>query len=150
MAKKGERLLTPQQELFLAGYTNPKSPTFSNAYKSALKAGYSEEYATNITGQLPDWLSESIRDYKLLEKAEKVLEKTLNYETEDAEGKIDTSLLAIQNKTAHFVAERLNKAKYSTRSEHTGADGKDLIPDPLTDQEKTKLKGLLNDTASTG
>lgn len=46
--------------------------------------------------------------------------------------------------------ERKKKAEFSTRSEHTGADGKDLYPDPLTDQEKTKLKGLLNDTASTG
>ena len=36
-----ERLLTPQQELFLALYTNPKSETFGNARQTALKVGYS-------------------------------------------------------------------------------------------------------------
>ena len=38
-------LLTPQQELFLSYYTNPKSETFSNALQSGLKAGYSQEYS---------------------------------------------------------------------------------------------------------
>lgn len=51
---------------------------------------------------------------------------------------------------AKWYLERKKKLEFSTRSEHTGADGKDLIPDPLTDQEKTKLKGLLNDTTGTG
>lgn len=50
------KLLTPQQELFLAEYTNPKSLNFGNAKQSAIKAGYSETYAENMTGQLPDWL----------------------------------------------------------------------------------------------
>lgn len=51
---------------------------------------------------------------------------------------------------ARWYLERKKKLEFSTRSEHTGADGKDLIPDPLTDQEKLKLKGLLNDTTGTG
>ena len=51
---------------------------------------------------------------------------------------------------AKWYLERKKKLEFSTRSEHTGADGNDLIPDPLTDQEKTKLKGLLNDTTGTG
>lgn len=125
-----DKLLTPQQELFLSYYTNPKSETFSNAYKSALKAGYSEEYSQNITGQLPEWLSESISDFKLIKKAEKVLDKTLDYEPVSEEGKIDTSLLAIQNKTAQFVAERLNKDKYSTRTDITSKGEKILILPP--------------------
>lgn len=50
------KLLTPQQETFLAEYTDPKSPNFSNAKQSAIKAGYSETYAENLTGQLPEWL----------------------------------------------------------------------------------------------
>ena len=99
-----EKLLTPQQELFLATYTNPKSETFGNALQSGLKAGYSQEYSESITYQLPEWLSENIGDMKLLNKAEKVLNKTLDLEAVDDEGKVDNGLLAIQNKTAQFVA----------------------------------------------
>ena len=66
--------LTPQQTEFLAHYLDPKSETYSNAKGSALKAGYSEEYAKNITGQLPNWLSENIsRQGRIVLKAEKNL-----------------------------------------------------------------------------
>ena len=141
MAK--EKLLTPQQEAFLSYYTNPKSETFSNAVQSALKAGYEETYANNITGLMPDWLFENIGDARLLNKAEKVLNSTLDYQPVNEDGKIDTSLLSIQNKTAQFVAERLNKDKYSSRQEQTGKGGKDLIPDTLSAEQKEKLLGLL-------
>ena len=60
--------LTPKQEAFLSAYLDPKSDTWSNAYQSAIKSGYSEEYAKNITGQMPDWLSESIRDNSLVKQ----------------------------------------------------------------------------------
>lgn len=121
-----ENILTPQQELFLSEYTNPKSPNFSNAVQSALKAGYSETYANNITGLMPDWLFENIGDMKRLKKAEKILDKTLDMEAVNEEGKVDNQLLKIQNDTAKFVAERLNKQKYSTRSELTGKEGQTL------------------------
>lgn len=49
-------MLSPQQEAFLKAYLDPNEETWGNAYQSALKAGYSEEYAQNITGQLPKWL----------------------------------------------------------------------------------------------
>lgn len=121
-----ENLLTPQQELFLAEYINPKSPNFGNAVQSALKAGYSENYANNITALMPDWLLENIGDMKRLRKAEKVLDTTLDMNAVNEEGKVDTSLLTIQNKTAQFFAERLNKSKYSSRNELTGADGQQI------------------------
>ena len=38
----------PRQATFLAYYLNPKSDTFSNAYQSGIKAGYSEEYSKVI------------------------------------------------------------------------------------------------------
>jgi hypothetical protein len=122
-----EKLLTPQQELFLSLYTNPKSETFSNALQSALKAGYAQEYAESITYQLPDWLSENLGKMTLLHKAEKVMNKTLDLEAVDEKGKTDNQLLAIQNKTAHFVAETLGKnTGYSKRTELTGKDGEKL------------------------
>lgn len=39
----------PKQELFLDYYLDVKSETFANAYQSAIKAGYSDGYAREIT-----------------------------------------------------------------------------------------------------
>lgn len=108
-----DRLLTPQQEQFLYNYTNPKSKTFSNAYKSALKAGYSEEYSQNMTGQLPLWLSEHISDHFLIKKATDNLKETL----EDKENK------PLRWDATKFTLSRLNKTKFSERNEVTDGEG---------------------------
>lgn len=110
-----EGILSPQQIQFLSHYTNPESETFSNAYRSALKANYSEEYAQNITGQLPDWLSESISDIKMLKKAERNLDKALDIDINNKEIG-DRSL-----KATLFVAERLGKKKYSQKYDLEGS-----------------------------
>jgi len=123
-----DRLLTPQQELFLERYTNPKSPTFSNAVQSALLAGYSENYANNITGLMPDWLFENIGDMKRLKRAEKNLTEVQEIGIVDKDGKYDSQLIDKRTKVDMFIAERLDKSKYSTRTENTGANGKDLQP----------------------
>ena len=112
-----ETLLTPQQELFLAEYTNPKSSNFGNALQSALKAGYTETYASNITTLMPDWLLENIGDMKRLRKAEKNLDEVQNIQIYNEEGKIDANLVDKRTKVDMFLAERLNKRKYSTKTE---------------------------------
>jgi hypothetical protein len=122
-----ERLLNPQQELFLERYTNPKSPTFGNAVQSALSAGYTENYANNITGLMPDWLFDNIGDMKRLKRAEKNLTEVQNLDIIDEEGKVDHNLIDKRNKVDMFLAERLDKKKYSTRIENTGADGQPLV-----------------------
>ena len=116
----------PRQSLFLSYYIDPKSETFSNAYQSALKAGYEEEYAQNLTSLMPDWLSESIGDSQLLAKAEKRLNQILDFEPKDEEGRIDNSLIANQMKAVTLVAKGIGKNKYSERVEQTGANGKEL------------------------
>lgn len=121
-----DRLLTPQQELFLERYTNPKSPTFSNALQSALEAKYSQEYSENITALMPAWLSENIGDMKRLKRAEKNLDEVQNLEIIDEKGKVDANLIDKRTKVDIFLAERLNKSKYSPRSEVTGAGGERL------------------------
>lgn len=118
-----ERLLTPIQEKFLAGYTDPSSPTYSNALQSALAAGYSQEYAESITYQLPEWLSEQLGDVKLLKKAEKRLNQLLDLEPVTEEGKVDNQLIANQMKAVTLVAKGIGKNKYSERVENTGKDG---------------------------
>jgi len=135
-----ERFLTPQQELFLASYTNPKIDTFGNAYQSAIKAGFEESYALNIMSLLPDWLSESIGDMKRLRKAEKNLEEVQNLDIYDENGKPDAQIIDKRTKVDLFMAERLDKAKYSSRSEVTGKDGNAIIFAPAELLEKYQKK----------
>ena len=128
-------------ELFL----NPKSETYGNAYRSAIKAGYAPTTAKCITHE--DWWQEKTRRMNLLSKAEKVLEHTITMETNlpvigmfgpivDKKTKQpllkeDANLLKIRQDSAKFVAERLGKKKgYSTRTELTGEDGAPL-PTPI-------------------
>ena len=51
---------TPQQEEFLKNYLDPKCPNFGNALQSALKAGYAQNTAENITVNMPKWLEISV------------------------------------------------------------------------------------------
>lgn len=116
--------LTPQQEAFLKAYLDPKSPTWGNAYQSALKAGYSDEYSQNITGQMPDWLSENIRRTNIVLKAERNLENALEGLLDDPEkGKKE-----IQWKASEFALERLKKQEYSAKTETDITSGGKPIP----------------------
>lgn len=142
-----ERLLTPQQELFLANYTNPKSETFSNALQSALKAGYTQEYSESITAQMPDWLSENLGDMKRLRKAEKNLDEVQNLVIVDENGKVDANLIDKRTRVDIFIAERLNKQKYSTRYEHTGKDG-EALPIPIINLNVPRDNSNTEDSSS--
>lgn len=135
-----KRLLTPQQESFLAAYTNPKSETFGNALQSALKAGYSQEYSESITHQLPDWLAENLGRSRIIHKAERNLDIALEGGLDDPEkgGK------PIQWKATEMALKTQGKdLGYTERTELTGKDGKDLVPEQLTQEEKDKLLSLL-------
>lgn len=110
--------MNPQRLAFKEAYCNPESDSFGNAYQSALKANFSEEYAKNITGQGVEWVSEIIRDQELLGQAEKNLKELLT-QVDDIKVRADIT---------KFVASTLGKRKYSSRQEVTGADGKDLLP----------------------
>lgn len=116
--------LNPQQQLFKKYYTDPKSETFSNAYRSALEAGYSEEYSKTITTQDQEWLSEILGDMKLIKKAEKNLEMAMDGLLDDLEG----GSKVIQYKATEFTLKALQKGKWADRKELGGIDGKDLIP----------------------
>lgn len=151
-------LLDPRQKLCWESYANPKSETFGNAYKSALKAGYEKATAKHITKEL--WFLEKTRRLQLLSKAEKVLEEMLdmpvekidfgNKENQDGEQEVtqvlitDPALVRIKQDTAKFIASTQGKNEgYSTRVENTGADGKEL-PQPLMVIEN----GVLNNDSN--
>ena len=133
--------LDPRQNLCWKYYIDPKSDTWSNAAASALKAGYTEDTAAKITTM--DWFAAKVRRLNLLNKAEKVLEETMDIShmkrkigmfgpikdpiTKEDVYEIDPAVLKIKQDTSKFIAERVGKNDgYSSRSEVTGPEGEPL------------------------
>lgn len=99
-----------------------------NAFESAIKAGYEESSAKNIT--LRGWFKErldKLRRRGMLSKAEAKLEKALSYEVEVIEGEktiINVPLLTVQTNVAKHLTLTLGKDEgYATRTENTGPNG---------------------------
>lgn len=140
--------LDPRQKLCWDYYIDPKSETFSNGLQSAIKAGYDKEYAAQIT--TIDWFLEKLRILNMLDKAERNLDKIMDIEIEQTIVKdgvtlkaIDAPLVGQVAKVSMFIAERVGKDKYSTRSEVTGKGGKDLIPAERKEQIDQALTDIL-------
>lgn len=131
-------VLDIRQRICWENYTSPKSETFGNAYRSALKTGYSESYSRVITNQ--GWFIERLRRLNMLGRAEKVLKKTLVMKTTDAQGNEQADLLRIQVDTAKHITKTLGKDEgYSERSEVTGKDGQPIVFMPAELVEKYGL-----------
>ncbi len=109
--------LDPRQKLCWEYYINPKSETFGNGRQSAMKAGYEEETANQIT--IAKWFLVKTRRLNMLSKGEKVLDETLEYDPKDADtGKVDIGIARIKLDAAKHVTSTLGKNEgYSTRSE---------------------------------
>jgi hypothetical protein len=119
----------PRQTLFLANYLDPKSKTFSDAFNSAVKAGYEKTYAENILNVDNGWLLGFIeRRKRMLNKAENRLEKSIGSKNEK---------IAVD--VAMFIAETLGKKEgYSKRTELTGKDGKPIEVAQIVGMQITK------------
>jgi hypothetical protein len=73
LRKQGEKGVTanqwtnsPQQNEFLRYYLDPEqSETWGNAYHAAIKAGYSESYASSIMNVAPQWVQQAQNIVKL-------------------------------------------------------------------------------------
>lgn len=118
----------PREQIMWDIYISKLTKGIENAKQSAIEAGYSEEHSDNIT--LQGWFKgrkDKLKRKEILSKAEKILDKTLSYTTEDAEGKVKTDLLRIQTDVAKHVTSTLGKDQgYSNRTEMTGPDGDKL------------------------
>ena len=100
--KTKEKEFTPQQIKFAMFYYLPDSPTYGNAMQSALRAGFSDQYARSITVKNLNWIKDIVSEIggkgvtkdKLVRKAKKVLDKSLDSEDEK-----------IAQDTAKFIAK---------------------------------------------
>lgn len=130
-----------RQQTFWKQYLGNKSDTRGNAYRSALAAGYADSYAVCITSK--PWFKRKMRRKSLLNKAERVMDETLDTQHIDNTGKIDPAVLRVKNDTAKFIAKTLGKDKgYTERAEMTGKGGSPLIVMPSELVEKYNLQNL--------
>ena len=115
-------VMDPRQKLCWDSYINPHSETFGNATQSAIRAGYEPDYADQIT--VSEWFLGKLRRLNMLGKAEKVLDRTLEYNPVGEDGKVDVGVARIQVDAAKHITSTLGKNEgYSTRTEQTGLDG---------------------------
>ena len=145
--KANQWKLDPRQKMCWDLYIDTNSPTFSNAYRSALQAGYEENTAAVITTL--NWFQEKLRRLNLLDKTEDVLQEMINLDTTNKIIKgdkviitQDPSLVKIKQDTAKFLAKTLGRDIYSERQELTGKDGEALI---ITPEEKSKINNIIEE-----
>lgn len=124
--KKGKKLTgnqwqnTPQQNLFMEYWLSPKidgkpNPTFSNAYQSAIKAGYSPKYANQIISRksAQNWINDYVRNNVMdIEHVRQgIQDLALNtYDLKDSRSPADTRLKAYEllGKATGFLNEKGN------------------------------------------
>ena len=132
----------PRQALFLSYYLDRKSKTFANCQQSALKAGFSSEYAKVLVAQMPTWLSDKLNTDELVRTAEKNVKEIMNLDIiEDKIGAfgpiidkktkkrvkcVNTGVLKVKANMTQFALKGLSKEKWSERVEHTGKDGGEI------------------------
>lgn len=131
-AKKKEELvvleketLSPLRDLFELYYLDPLSPSFGKVMPSAIKAGFKESYAKNLTVENPRWLQEITGKSEFRDKARRNLNKHLDLKTtkskfgQDVE---DAHLLEIQQKATFFVLEKLDENFKKDDKQQKGGD----------------------------
>lgn len=148
--------LDERQTEFILLYCNPKSETFGNAYQSAVKAGYSDEYARVITSRSNQIMSEiEIRRERMLEKAERNLDEFLDLnpmidaigqfgpikdkKTGEVYKRYSTGVAALKFQATTFTAETLGKKNYSKKHDFGFIDPSTL---QLTDAEKAEIMAI--------
>lgn len=128
-----KELLQQIKQSVLDGNTLRKTAEVCGLSEGVLYAWHGNNYL-NLGDKIEGWR----RDRKLL-KAESNIEEMLEMDIRNTgvtkDGKQvyeydDIGKLRVKAEITKFVAETLGKKHYSTRTEHTGVDGKDL-PTPI-------------------
>lgn len=89
---------TPQQNQFMEYWLDPKSPTFGNAYKSAINSGYSPAYANQLASPAVNnkWLQEYKKRLNLTEEHIRQGISNLALQANDSRSPDDTRLKAYE------------------------------------------------------
>jgi phage terminase small subunit len=115
----------PREQLCWDFYLEKLSQGVTNAYQSAVEAGYSVSHAENIT--LQGWFKERLAKLKrkeMLSKAERNLDKILDFKMTDDEDKVNTPVANLVATVSTTITKTLGKDEgYSDRTEHTGKNG---------------------------
>lgn len=137
MRSNNAKKYTPRQIDFALRYYLPTSPTFGNALQSALKAGFSKNYAKNITcdSQETTWVEKILVDIlgkpedkaNLVAKAKKVLSRSL-----------DSSDDKLAQDTAKFIAK--TDPEFSEKQDITSGGERIDIPVALVEFTDGKSK----------
>jgi len=136
----------PRVDMFKQFYCRPDSYTFGNVRQSAMRAGYTETYADNISSQKPSWWVEFTEtgDFlraEMLKEAQKNLYSTITSHSDDKED------VKLKHDATKFVSERLGKEHFSTRQEVTGADGRRLFSNEKREAATVPLSNLFKGVA---
>jgi len=100
-----------RQETMWELFTDRRSGSWNNATKSAIKAGYAESTAENITRE--QWFRSKIQQLaQLLPKAEDILWQDLNMDIGES-----VNLRRIRSATAMFICETVGRNKYTKKLE---------------------------------
>lgn len=100
-----------RQETMWELFTDRRSDSWNNATKSAIKAGYAESTAENITRE--QWFRNKIQQLaQLLPKAEDILWQDLNMDIGES-----VNLRRIRSATAMFICETVGRNKYTKKLE---------------------------------
>ena len=115
----------PREQIMWDIYTAKLAKGEENAYKSAKEAGYEEATSRQIT--IRSWFiarKAKLKRKDMLSKAERNLDKVLDFEMQDTDGKINTPVANLVVDVSKTIVKTLGKDEgYSDRTEHTGKDG---------------------------
>ncbi len=141
--KRTISIINPKQQLFIDLYTSPKSETFGNAKQSAIRAGFTETYADQILYRPQKWLSgidRQLGDERMLRSARANLEAYQSLSITNGGDKVDPSILSAKMKNDQWLAERLDKATFSTRTENASIV---KVEHTIDDETRKRLDALL-------
>ena len=110
---KNERL-NPKQQMAMALYKDPLSPSFGDLKHSFLAAGFKPSYARNAVSQPTKvaWLSRSLeQDIDMVRKAQDNLQRMLSVEI-DLSDKLGVQVARLQHDVNKYVLDNLARGKY--------------------------------------
>lgn len=122
MTDETRQFIPLPQAKFVEAYLDETSSTFLNPILAAKENNLTTSDAIALISRKNQWFKELAEEHPMLKQAEENLSTFLSISPFD-EDHADRVL-----KASMFIAERLGKHRYSTRSEISGPDGKPLIP----------------------